>query len=326
MVWLWLGFIALVLSLLAIDLGVFHRRAHAVSMKESLLWSGVWVALALGFSVFVYFLYEYRLFGISIDGGGRAAATLFLTGYLIEESLSMDNLFVIAMVLTYFAVPWKLQHRVLFWGIMGAIVMRGTMIGAGVVLVRMFSWTLYLFGAFLIAAAVRMLLSKSEFDPRENFLVRQARRFFPVTDDFDGQRFVSRKAGRRALTPLALALAAVEGADAVFAVDSIPAIFAVTDVPFIIFTSNVFAILGLRSLYFALVGVMSKLRFFKASLIVLLMLIGLKLLLKDVLHTIPGLTYWTIGAILAVLAGGVAASLAYEPLRRLRASRSKAAN
>ncbi|MFB3892175.1 MAG: TerC family protein [Phycisphaerae bacterium] len=314
MIWMWIGFVLFILAMLAIDLGVFHRRAHAVSLKESLVWSSVWITMAMLFALFIFFLFEYRLFGISPPEGikGRHAAVLFVTGYIIEESLSVDNLFVIALIMAFFRVPADCQHRVLFWGILGAMVMRAIMILLGAALVHTFAWVLYIFGAFLVFTAIKMFFADSDPDPSKNFLVRQVRRVLPVSDEFDGLRFVTRSSGRRALTPLALALLAVESADVIFAVDSIPAIFAITDIPFLVFTSNIFAILGLRSMYFALAGIMRKFRYLKVSLSVLLAVIGAKMLLKDLLEDVPGMTYWTLGLVVVILSAGVVASVAAE--------------
>jgi tellurite resistance protein TerC len=309
---LWIGFVILVLLLLALDLGVFHRKAHVVKVREALLWSGVWVGVALLFNVFVYFGYEHHWLGMdlpNVEPDGQAAAVLFFTGYVVEKSLSVDNLFVIALIFSYFGGPPAYQHRVLFWGILGALVLRGAMILAGAVLIDRFHWILYVFGAFLIVTAAKMLFVRHEPDPKNNLLVRLARRLFPVTHDLTGPNFIARSNGRRLLTPLTLALIAVESADLMFAVDSIPAIFAITLDPFLVFTSNVFAILGLRSLFFALAGIMDRFHYLKLSLAVLLALIGVKMLLKDVLHAVPGLTYYTLGAIALVLTAGIVASL-----------------
>jgi len=309
-IWLWIAFVALILILLALDLGIFHRHAHVITIREALAWAGVWVAMAMGFAVFVYFLYERRWFGIQPDvASGGEAAILFLTGYLLEKSLSLDNVFVIALLLDYFRVPAISRHRVLFWGILGALIMRGAMIGGGVALVSRFHWVIYVLGVFLIFSAFRLLLSRAEAHPQNNILVRLARRLLPISDKTDAEHFLTRVNGRWALTPMAMALVTVEGADAAFAVDSIPAIFAITEVPFIIFTSNVFAILGLRSLYFAVAGLLGKFRYLKLSLAVLLALIGTKMLLRDVLHAVPGLTYWTLGSIVVILGCGILASI-----------------
>jgi tellurite resistance protein TerC len=310
--WLWIGFIILILLLLALDLGVFHRKAHVVQAREALLWSGVWVGLALLFTVFVYFGYEYHWFGMNLpyaEPDGRAAAVAFFTGYVVEKSLSVDNIFVMAVIFAYFRVPPAYQHRVLFWGILAALLMRGVMILVGVVLIQRFHWILYVFGAFLILTAARMLFAPKETNPKASFLVRLVRRLFSVTDDFVGQKLVVHRGGQWMLTPLALALVAVESADLILAVDSIPAIFAVTEDPFLIFTSNVFAILGLRSLYFALVHILDRFHHLSHSLAAILALIGAKMLFKDVLHSVPGVMYYTLAAITLLLAAGVIASL-----------------
>jgi tellurite resistance protein TerC len=345
MLWIWIGFILLVLVLLALDLGVFHRKAHAVGVKEALGWSAVWITLGLAFSVFVYFGYENRWLGMgagpdAVDGqlnDGASAVVKYLTGYVVEKSLSVDNVFVIAMLFAYFAVPAIYQHRVLFWGILGALVMRGVMIAAGAKLIAEFHWVLYVFGAFLIVTALKMLVMKTDHgDPARNPVVRLAKRLFPITDRFHGQHFVVRagsggsmepatpgaavepdpaveraRPGALMLTPLALALILVETTDLIFAVDSIPAIFAITADPFLVFTSNVFAILGLRSLYFALAGVMDKFRYLKVSLAIVLMVVGVKMLLASWLKQVlgPGFNFYLLGAVLAILAGGVLASL-----------------
>jgi tellurite resistance protein TerC len=271
--WLWIGFIILVLVLLALDLGVFHRQVHVIQVREALIWSGVWVGMALLFNVFIYFGYEYHWLGMDLpdaEPDGRVAAVFFFTGYVVEKSLSLDNIFVIALIFSYFGVPPAYQHRVLFWGILGALLMRAAMILAGALLIERFHWILYVFGAFLIVTAAKMHCARQGPDPKNNFLVRLARRLFPVTDDFVGPKFIVRAQGHRMLTPLALALVAVESADLVFAVDSIPAIFAITLDPFLVFTSNVFAMLGLRSLYFALADIMHRFHYLKLSLAVLL--------------------------------------------------------
>lgn len=315
---LWAGFIVLVLLLLAVDLGVFHRQVRTITVREALVWTGIWIGLSLLFNVFVYFTYEYGWFGRSgvSDLDGRAAAVQFFTGYVLEKSLSVDNVFLIALVFSHFGVPAAYQHRVLFWGIFGALVMRGVLIAVGAALIARFHWILYIFGIFMIVTAARMLFVKHEPDPTESPLVRFARRMFPITDHYVEERFVVRQGGVLTLTPLALALLVVEGTDLVFAVDSIPAIFAITEDPFLVFTSNVFAILGMRSLYFALADIMNKFHYLKLSLAVLLALIGVKMLLKDVLHAVPGITYYTLGAVAVILSTGVLASL-------VRAAREK---
>ena len=265
--WHWVGFIACVLIFLALDLGVFHRKAHQVRFREALLWTSLWFCLAMLFAVALKPL------------RGEKEALEFVTGYLIELSLSMDNVFIIALIFGYFHVPAEHQHRVLFWGILGALIMRGIMIFAGVALINTFHWILYVFGAFLVFSGIKMMLVESEVDPEKNRVVRLARKFFPVAPELDGQRFTTIINGRKALTPLALVLLMVETTDLIFAVDSIPAVFAVTRKPFIVFTSNVFAILGLRSLYFVLAGAMGYFRYLKTGLAVVLVFIGAKMLL-----------------------------------------------
>ena len=265
--WHWVGFIACVLIFLALDLGVFHRHAHVVKFKEALVWSLVWFSLAM---LFALILKPMR---------GKQEALQFVTGYLIELSLSMDNVFVIALIFAYFRVPQEHQHRVLYWGILGALIMRGLMIGLGIALVTMVDWVLYLFGAFLLYSGFRMLFVQTEVHPENNRVVRWVRKVYPVTPELHGQRFLTRWDGRKALTPLALVLLMVETTDLLFAVDSIPAVFAVTRKPFIVFTSNVFAILGLRSLYFLLAGAIGYFRYLKYGLPLVLVFMGVEMLL-----------------------------------------------
>jgi len=345
MIWIWVAFIAFVLLMLALDLGVFHRKAHVVSVREGLAWSGVWLAMGLSFAVFVYFAYEGHWFGIgtvvdAVDGlvnDGSSAVEKYLTGYVVEKSLSVDNIFVIAMIFGFFAVPPLYQHRVLFWGILGALLLRGVMIGIGAKLIAEFHWVLYVFAGFLILTAIKMLFLKSEqIGPEKNILVRLTRRFFPVTTRFHGEHFVVRAGaaaslesetpgaaalpdpvvaaappGTLLLTPLALALVMVEATDLIFAVDSIPAIFAITGDPFLVFTSNVFAILGLRSLYFALAGMVDKFRYLKLSLAVVLLVVGTKMLLADWLKSHLGhhFNLYLLAVVLGILAAGVIGSL-----------------
>lgn len=266
-IWHWIGFVAVVVILLGLDLSVFHRRAHVVRFKEALLWTAVWFCLAM---VFAFCLTPMR---------GEKKSLEFLTGYLIELSLSMDNMFVIALIFAYFQVPSEHQHRVLFWGILGALLMRGLMITAGAVLIDWLDWILYVFGVLIVISGIKMFFFKTEVSPEKNLIVRLARKFFPVTPYFDGEKFRTQWNGRMALTPLALALVMVETMDLVFAVDSIPAIFAVTRDPFIVFTSNVFAILGLRSLYFVLAGAIGYFRYLKYGLALVLVFIGVKMLI-----------------------------------------------
>lgn len=345
MIWIWTGFIAFVIAMLALDLGVFHRKAHVVRMKEALGWSAVWITLGLLFSVFIHAAYESHWLGLglgvdAVDGlvnNGKTAAIKYLTGYVVEKSLSIDNIFVIAMIFGFFAVPPIYQHRVLFWGILGALVMRGAMIALGATLIAEFHWILYIFGGFLILTGAKMFFMHSGAeDPNRNILVRLVRRLFPVTERFHGEHFLVRagsvashkgelpgdaeisdkvvdtvRPGTILLTPLALALMVVEVTDLIFAVDSIPAIFAITADPFLVFTSNVFAILGLRSLYFALAGMLNKFRYLKVSLAVVLMLVGVKMLTAKYLKAILGdhFNLILLAVILFILAAGVLLSL-----------------
>ena len=265
--WHWASFILFVLIFLALDLRVFHRRPHTVQFREALIWTGIWFALALSFVLAVKFM------------RGEKEAWQFLTGYFIELSLSMYNVFVIALLFGYFAVPSEHQHRLLYWGILGALGMRGAMIGLGVALISWFDWVLYVFGAFLVITGVKMIFRPAKMEPEKNFIVRCLRRFVPIAPQPDGQKFITRWQGRLALTPLAVVLVMVETTDLFFAVDSIPAIFAVTKKPFIVFTSNVFAILGLRSLYFVLAGAIRYFRYLKFGLSLVLVFIGIKMLI-----------------------------------------------
>jgi tellurite resistance protein TerC len=269
----WVGFILAVLVFLALDLGVFHKKAHAVKFKEALAWTTVWCVLAV-------------LFGISlIYKRSKEEAIEFITGYVIELSLSMDNVFVIALIFSYFRIPMQYQHRVLFWGILGALIMRGVMIGMGAALIAQAHWVLYIFAVFLVFTGIKMLFSKEEgVHPDKNPLIRLAKKFCLVSTELKGQNFTTIIAGRRALTPLFLVLLMVETTDLIFALDSIPAIFAVTTKPFIVFTSNVFAILGLRSLYFVLAGAIEYFRYLKFGLSMVLIYIGVKMLIAEWYH------------------------------------------
>jgi len=319
--WVWGGFLLFILLVLALDLGVLNRRAHVVSVKEALAFTLGVLALATLFDVFVYFAYQNHWLGLGqqvdrVDGvvnDGRLAAVKFFTGYIIEVSLSADNVFVIAMIFEHMRVPAKFQHRVLFWGILGALVMRGTMIGLGAQLVSRYHWVLYVFGVFLVYTAIKMLWARSDgmADPDETLVMRLVRRVFPVCQDYRESRFLVRDAGRWMLTPLAVSLVLVETTDLIFAVDSIPAIFAITTDPFIVFTSNVFAILGLRSLYFALSGAIAKFRYLKVSLAAILGLVGLKMLaaewLKDIIG--PSFNFYLLGIVAVILGVGVLASV-----------------
>ena len=269
-IWAWVAFLGVILTLLALDLGVFHRSAHAVTVKEAAIWTVVWIALSLLFNL-----------GIYVWAGPKPAIE-FLTGYMIEYALSVDNIFVFVLLFTYFRVPAIYQHRVLFWGILGALLMRGTLILVGAALLDQFEWIIYLFGAFLTYTGLRMAFEQEEEEelhPEGNLLVRGVRRFVPISREMHGPRFFVRIDGRSFATPLLLVLLIVESTDLIFAVDSIPAIFGITHDPFIVFTSNICAILGLRSLYFLLAGVMGQFHYLKAGLAVILTFVGLKMLL-----------------------------------------------
>jgi tellurite resistance protein TerC len=265
---IWAGFLLFVLLMLALDLGVFHRKSHEVKIREALIWSGVWISLALIFNVGVYFLM------------GKEKAIGFLTGYVIEKSLSVDNLFVFIMVFSYFNVDTRYQHKVLFWGILGALVMRAIFIFAGVALIQQFHWIIYVFGAFLIFTGIKMLVQKDEkIEPEKNPLVRLFKRFFPVTDSMHGDRFFVKINAKTVATPLFIVLLIIEFTDLIFAVDSIPAILAISTDTFIIFTSNVFAILGLRALYFALAGIAILFYYLKYGLSAILVFVGVKMVI-----------------------------------------------
>ena len=299
-IWLWIGFNVFVLAMLAIDLGVFHRKAHAVSGREALIWSVVWISLSLVFNAVIYF-YWHRMVPDSTYTNSEAALA-FLTGYLIEKSLSVDNIFVFILIFSFFAVPAAYQHRVLFWGILGALIMRGTLIAIGAALLEQFHWIIYVFGAFLIFTGIRMALSNSEenVQPDKNPVVKFFRRFMPVTENFEKDQFFVRRAGRIMATPLFLILLVVESTDLVFAVDSIPAIFAVTQDPFIVYTSNVFAILGLRALYFLLANVMDKFQYLKVGLSAVLVFIGVKMVIVDFYHIPIGVSLGVVASILTI--------------------------
>ena len=309
----WGGFIVLFLALLFLDLAVLHRESEELSVPQALFWTAVWICVAACFSFVIYGLYEHQWFGFVPDDDGPArgadAVLQYVTGYLLEWSLSVDNIFVMAVIFNFLRIPAAFQYRVLFWGIVGAIVLRGMMIGAGTALLDAFDWMFYVFGATLIVSALRMLREDDQETPRDlsnSFPARLLRRFVPVTDEIHGSKFLVRLGGRMHATPLLLALVMVELTDVVFAVDSIPAILAVTQDPFLVFTSNAFAILGLRSLYFAVAGLMALFRYLKYSLVLILAFVGVKMLLVSFYH-VPNLV--SLGIIVATLAGGVLASL-----------------
>lgn len=298
----WIGFNALVLLLLALDLGIFNRKAHVVSVREALGWSAVWISLALGFGAWI---------GTSM---GRQPMLEFYAGYLVEQALSVDNLFVFILIFGYFKIPMELQHRVLFWGILGALLMRGAMIAAGAVLIAQFHAIIYLFGGFLVITGIRMAFGGgAEVEPETNPVLRLVRRLLPVTKEFRGQHFIVKEPGpngvlRYAVTPLFVVLVLVETTDVVFAVDSIPAIFGVTRNPFLVYTSNVFAILGLRSLYFVLAGVVGKFHLLKYGLALVLVFVGVKMLLSDLVHLSIGVS---LGVVATLLTGSVVLSLLF---------------
>ena len=300
-IWGWIGFNVVVLAILALDLGVLHKRSEKVTLKEATTWSAIWVALSLCFAFAVY------------RTMGEESGLEFLTGYLIEYALSVDNIFVFVLIFSYFSVPEKYQHRVLFWGIIGALVLRGVMIVAGSALVTRFAWTLYLFGAFLVVTGIRMALQKDEtaYNPERDPVLRLARRLLPVTSDYRGDSFFVREPDstgklRIAATPLFIVLLIVDTTDVVFATDSIPAIFAVTRDPFIVYTSNICAVLGLRALYFLLASVVDKFVYLKLGLSAVLIFIGAKMLLEPFIH-IP--IVGSLGVVGAVLAASILASL-----------------
>ena len=346
----WIAFLVFVLALLALDLGVFHRRAHVVTVREALTWTVVWIATAFAFAGVIYLGYEHHWLGLGLEpdpvdrsaaypdgrvNNARSAVLKFLTGYVVELSLSADNVFVIAMLFGYFAIPRIYQHRVLFWGILGALAMRGAMIAIGSRLVAEYSWMLSVFGALLILTAIKMAFMGHESgDPGHNVIVRLMRRFLPVTNQFDGEHFLVRAParesidavgagftgaavaspvhrGRWMMTPLAPALVMVETTDLVFAVDSIPAIFAITADPFLVFTSNVFAILGLRSLYFALAGALHTFRYMMLALDVVQLTVGVKMLAHSWLERVlgPDFNLYMLAAVIVILGTGVLLSL-----------------
>jgi tellurite resistance protein TerC len=299
--WGWVGFNVVVLAILALDLGVLHRKSEKVSLKEAGIWSGVWVALSLCFASAIYLTM------------GRESGLEFLTGYLIEYALSIDNIFVFVLIFAYFNVPEKYQHRVLFWGIIGALLLRGVMIVAGSALVTRFSWTLYIFGAFLVFTGLRMALQKDDaaYNPEHDPVLRLARKLIPVTPDYRGDKFFVKEPDakgkvRFAATPLFIVLLIVDTTDVIFATDSIPAIFAVTRDPFIVYTSNICAVLGLRALYFLLASVVDKFVYLKLGLSIVLIFIGAKMLLEGFFH-IPIIA--ALGVVAAVLGSSIIVSM-----------------
>lgn len=287
---LWVGFNIFILFLLIVDLMIFNRKPHEISIRESLVWSGIWIFISLLFNVGVFFWY------------GHESALQFFTGYLIEKSLSVDNLFVFLLLFSYFRVPPRFQHKVLFWGILGALVMRGILIFLGAALVARFHWVLYIFGFFLVITGIKMATQKKEKEihPERNIVVRIFKKIFPVTTGFHEERFFIKSGGKRYGTLLLIVLIVIETTDLLFAVDSIPAIFAITQDSFIIYTSNVFAILGLRSLYFALAGMMDVFYYLKHGLSIILVFVGIKMLFMEFLNIPIGLALGIVGAVLCI--------------------------
>jgi tellurite resistance protein TerC len=295
-VYFWIGFHVFVFFMLALDLGVFNKKAHRIPVKEAVIWTSVWISLAMLFSVFV--LFEF----------GKTKALEFLTGYVIEYSLSVDNIFVFIMIFSYFAVPDKYQHKVLFWGIVGALVMRAVFIFAGVALINRFHWIVIVFGGFLVFTGIRMLFHKeAEVDPDKNVIVKFFRKFLPVSSTMHGEKMFIRIDNKTYATPLFLVLLVIESSDLIFAVDSIPAILAISKDTFIVYTSNIFAILGLRSLYFAVAGVMNLFRFLKIGLAFVLTFVGTKMLLSFIHIEIPILA--SLGVIISILLFSILASV-----------------
>ncbi|HTO54803.1 MAG TPA: TerC/Alx family metal homeostasis membrane protein [Myxococcota bacterium] len=308
---IWAGFLALVLVFLAMDLGVFNKTPRVISTREALAWTLFYVSLSLAFSGVVYALFQHDWGGIASNApghlDGKHAVVQYLTGYVVEYSLSLDNVVVIALIFSYFRVPLAYQHRVLYWGVLGALVFRGIMIGAGAALLAHFSWISYVFGVFLIVSAARMLVASGEsMCPEENKLYRAVRKLYPIHDDFVEHKFFIQRDGQRLATRLFVVLLFVETSDVMFAVDSIPAIFAVTSHPFLVFSSNVFAVLGLRSLYFALAPMIEHFRYMKASLVLLLAFVGVKMILA---HHIEIPNSASLGVILGILGVGALASV-----------------
>ena len=306
----WVLFLVFVIIMLFLDLGVFHKTSHVVKVKEALIWSAVWIGLALLFNAGIYFW------------AGRQKALEFFTGYLIEKSLSVDNIFIFVLVFSFFKVPPLYQHKVLFWGILGALIMRGIFIFAGVALIRRFHWIIYVFGAFLVYTGLKLAFGKeTEVDPEHNFVLRWFRKAMPVTKDFVGGNFFSRNQFGLAATPLFLVLLVVETTDVLFAADSIPAILAITRDPLIVYTSNVFAILGLRSMYFALAGMMDIFHYLHYGLALILTFIGVKMLISNY-YAIP--TGWALGTVACLLALSILASVLFPTKDKAESSRENA--
>jgi len=294
-IWFWIGFSIFLVGILALDLGIFHRKAKVIEPKEALIWSGIWFSISMVFAAIVFVWH------------GSQAGTEFLTGYMIEWSLSIDNVFVFVLIFSFFKVPAQYQYRVLFWGVVSALIMRGVLIGAGAALLANFHWIIFIFGGFLIFSGLRIAFHDDEnANPNRNPMVRVFKKFVATSEEYDGQNFFTRKNGKRLATPLLTVLIAIEATDLAFAIDSIPAIFAITDEPFIVFTANALAVLGLRSLYFALAGIIHKFIYLKFGLALILVFVGVKMLASDVYH-MPAVL--SLGIVLGILVGTVVASL-----------------
>jgi len=317
MIYLWIGFVALIMALLAVDLGVFHRHVHAIKLREAIGWTALWIGVGLSFAIVVYFVYENHWFGAHIAEGeevtpleGGEAVMLYLTGYVLEKSLSIDNIFVMAIIFRHFAVAPIFQHRVLYWGILGAIITRGIMILGGAYLFQRFDWLFYPFGAYLVITGLRLLRpEEGAKDPEQGRIVRLLRRYLPVASGQHEQRFFARENGHIKVTLLFIVLLTIELTDVVFAVDSVPAVLAITTNSFVVMTSNIFAILGLRSLYFVLASMMQQFRYLQYSLAAILALIGTKMMLFKVLHVA---TVYSLLFILLALAAGICASFVWR--------------
>lgn len=305
--WIWVSFIAVIIVFLALDLGIFHKKEHVIRSKEAAMWTAVWVSIALGFSGVIYWLFDS---GLTANPNGLTPGTAmlkYITGYLIELSLSIDNVFVIAVIFSAFSIPPLYQHRVLFWGILGAIVFRGLMILFGVALINKFDWIIYVFGVFLLYTSYRMYKSEeNEFNPQNSWVFRQLKKIFPMTSRMEGHAFFIRQMGINTATPLFVALVVIEITDIFFALDSIPAILAITSDPFIVFSSNILAILGLRSMYFLVSRMLQKFRFINYSLMVILAFVGLEMLLS---HQVPVKEWLSLTVIVVALAAGILASV-----------------
>ncbi len=307
----WIGFNVFVIFMLLLDLGVFNRKAHEIKLKEALIWSGVWVLLALAFNLGLYYFY------VPPDGVARADSALqFLTGYVIEKSLSIDNIFVFILIFTYFKVPAMYQHKVLFWGILGALIMRAFFIFAGVALIEKFAWIIYVFGAFLIITGIKLFFQKDkEIHPEKNPVLRLFKKFFKVTDQYDGGKFFTVQNAKKVATPLFIVLLMVETTDLIFAVDSIPAILAVTKDPFIVYTSNVFAILGLRSLYFAVAGIVPLFHYLHYALSFILVFVGIKMIVNHIFGTAVISTEFSLLFICSILVISILGSI-IRPIKK----------